>query len=74
MPIQMTPILVGHFHSVCSYKGLYVYHVATAHTLEHLVKLESQRGPLSEFSPAIDDVLEYLTQVLYYILAYFVSS
>ena len=34
-----------------------------AHGIEHLVKLESKRGPLPNYSPAIEEVLEYLTEV-----------
>ena len=41
--------------------------VFTAHKMEALVKLEAQYGQLPEFSPAIDDVLEYLKTVCSYI-------
>ena len=34
-----------------------------AHKIEALVKLEAQYGQLPEYSPAIDDVLEYLKPV-----------
>ena len=34
-----------------------------AHKIEHLVKLESEYGPLPQYSPAIDDVLGYLKKV-----------
>ena len=37
--------------------------VSTAHKIESLVKLEAKYGPLPGFSPAVDDVLEYLKQV-----------
>ena len=31
--------------------------------IEYLVKLEAKYGPLPDYSPAIDDVLEYLSEV-----------
>ena len=37
--------------------------ISIAHKIESLVKLEAKYGPLSGFSPAVDDVLEYLKQV-----------
>ena len=42
--------------------------VFTAHKMEALVKLEAQYGQLPEFSPAIDDVVEYLKTVCSYII------
>ena len=35
----------------------------TAHKIEDLLKLEAKYGPLPGFTPAIDDVLNYLKQV-----------
>jgi hypothetical protein len=35
----------------------------TAHKIESLVKLEAEYGPLPQYSPAIDDVLDYLKEV-----------
>ena len=37
--------------------------VATAHMMEELVKLEAQHGATPNESPAIDEVLKYLTRV-----------
>ena len=39
----------------------------TAHTIEGLVKLEAKYGPLIGFSPAVDDVLDYLQSVRAYL-------
>jgi len=35
----------------------------TAHKIEDLLELEAKYGPLPGFTPAIDDVLNYLRQV-----------
>ena len=39
------------------------YSNSTAHKIESLVKLEAEYGPLPQYSPAIDDVLDYLKEV-----------
>ena len=36
-----------------------------AHKLEKLIKLEAEYGPVQDFYPAIDDVLDYLRTVCY---------
>ena len=44
-----------------------MYSPATAaHMLEHLVKLEAKSGPLPDETPVIDEILEYLAEVLAY--------
>ena len=35
----------------------------TAHKIKTLVKMEAQYGQLPEYSPAIDDVLDYVQKV-----------
>ena len=39
------------------------YSNPTAHNIESLVKLEAEYGPLPQYSPAIDNVLDYLKEV-----------
>ena len=39
------------------------YSNPTAHKIESLVKLEAEYGPLPQYSPAIDDVLDCLKEV-----------
>ena len=46
------------FFYVCTH-----WYISAAHVIEHLVKLEAKYGPLPDYSPAIDDVLEYLSEV-----------
>ena len=39
------------------------YSNPTAHNIESLVKLEAEYGPLPQYYPAIDNVLDYLKEV-----------
>ena len=42
--------------------------IDAAHKLRDLLELEAKYGPLTGYTPAINDVLDYLKQVCKYIL------
>ena len=64
--IEQSPALVCRKYSSSSshhHPYIYVVHFLTVNQLQRLLLLESQYGPLTGFTPALNDVLDYLQDV-----------